>query len=147
MLDQTVKFEDVSAETIAMEDVQFEDADQFTLDMEHWNDMMDELGVNSIWSIYDGGRMSPDARIFSKKMRKVTYEFVRPDATLEEIEADLRDGGKRASAEVSAWAIDGTVKCLWLAADSCIKQSGTHHSYIEDFQIQEDGTVSLTTGS
>jgi hypothetical protein len=147
MLDQNVKFEDVSAETIAMEDVQFEDVDQFTLDMEHWDDMKAELKVDSIWSIYDGGRMPADKAIFSKKMRKVTYEFVRPDATVEELEADLRDGGKRASAEVSSWAIDGTVKSLWYAADSCISQSGTHHMYIEDFKIQEDGSVSLTTGS
>ena len=130
MLNQTVNFEDVDADTLAME---------------YWNDMKDELNVKSIWSIHEAGNI--DSVIFSKRMRKVTYEFVRPDATSEELEADLRDGGKRASAEVSSWAIDGTVKSLWHAADSCISQSGTHHMYIEDFEMQEDGTLSLTTGS
>ena len=123
----------------------FEDVDADTLAMEYWNDMKDELNVKSIWSIHEAG--SIDSVIFTKRMRKVTYEFVRPDATSEELEADLRDGGKRASAEVSSWAIDGTVKSLWHAADSCISQSGTHHMYIEDFEMQEDGTLSLTTGS
>ena len=130
MLNQTVNFEDVDADTLAME---------------YWNDMKDELNVKSIWSIHEAG--SIDSVIFTKRMRKVTYEFVRPDATSEELQADLRDGGKRASAEVSSWAVDGTVKSLWHAADSCISQSGTHHIYIEDLEIQEDGTVSLTTGS
>lgn len=130
MLNETVKFQDVDADTLAIE---------------YWNDMKDELNVKSIWSIHEAG--SIDSVIFTKKMRKVTYEFVRPDATSEELEADLRDGGKRASAEVSSWAVDGTVKSLWHAADSCISQSGTHHIYIEDLEIQEDGTVSLTTGS
>ena len=130
MLNQTVNFEDVDADTLAME---------------YWNDMKDELNVKSIWSIHEAG--SIDSVIFTKRMRKVTYEFVRPDATSEELEADLRDGGKRASAEVSSWAVDGTVKSLWHAADSCISQSGTHHMYIEDFEMQDDGTLSLTTGS
>ena len=130
MLNQTVNFEDVDADTLAME---------------YWNDMKDELNVKSIWSIHEAG--SIDSVIFTKRMRKVTYEFVRPDATSEELQADLRDGGKRASAEVSSWAVDGTVKSLWHAADSCISQSGTHHIYIVDLEIQEDGTVSLTTGS
>ena len=130
MLNQTVHFEDVDADTLAIE---------------YWNDMKDELNVKSIWSIHEAG--SIDSVIFTKRMRKVTYEFVRPDATSEELQADLRDGGKRASAEVSSWAVDGTVKSLWHAADSCISQSGTHHIYIEDLEIQEDGTVSLTTGS
>ena len=130
MLNQTVNFEDVDADTLAME---------------YWNDMKDELNVKSIWSIHEAG--SIDSVIFTKRMRKVTYEFVRPDATVEELDADLRDGGKRASAEVSSWAVDGTVKSLWHAADSCISQSGTHHMYIEDFEMQDDGTLSLTTGS
>ena len=123
----------------------FEDVDADTLAMEYWNDMKDELNVKSIWSIHEAG--SIDSVIFTKRMRKVTYEFVRPDATVEELDADLRDGGKRASAEVSSWAVDGTVKSLWHAADSCISQSGTHHMYIEDFEMQDDGTLSLTTGS
>ena len=132
MLNNTVKFEDVDADTLAME---------------HFEDLRNELDVKSVWSIWEIGTKGLDFEMFTKKMRKVTYEFVRPDATVEELDADLRDNGKRASAQVSAWAINGTIKSLWLAADSCIKQSGTHHSYIEDFTFGEDGTLELVTGS
>ena len=51
MLDTTVKFEDVSAETIAMEFVQFEDTAADTLAMEHFDDMRSDLGMQSIWDI------------------------------------------------------------------------------------------------
>lgn len=147
MLNTNVKFEDVSAETIAMEFVQFEDVDADTLAMEHFEDLRVELNLDSVWSIWDGGSMPADYALFTKKMRKVVYEFVRPDATIEDIEADLRDGGKRSSAQVSSWAVDGTVKNLWIAANSCIKQSGTHHSYIENFELLNDGSLDLVTGS
>jgi len=85
--------------------------------------------------------------LFTDKVRKVTYEFVRPDATVEEIEADLRNGTNDAMAQVSSLAVNGSIKALWSAAESCIKQSGTHHSYIEDFTFGEDGTLELVTGS
>jgi len=147
MLNNTVKFEDVSAETIAMEFVQFEDVDADTLAMDHFEDLRDELGVDSFWSMWDFGTKGLDFEVFTKKMRKVTYEFVRFDATGEELMADMRDGGKRSMMQVSAWAINGTIKSLWLAADSCIQQSGTHHRYIEDFTFGEDGTLELVTGS
>ena len=49
--------------------------------------------------------------------------------------------------QVSMTAIDGTIKSLWFAAESCIKQSGTHHRFIEDFEFGEDGTLILITGS
>ena len=132
MLDQTVKFQDVDTDTLACE---------------HFADLQEELGVNSVWSMWDFGTKGLDFEVFVKKMRKVTYEFVRPDATSEELMADMRDGTNNTMMQVSSWAIDGTVKSLWLAADSCIKQSGTHHCYIEDFVFGEDGTLELTTGS
>ena len=132
MLDQTVKFQDVDTDTLACE---------------HFVDLQEELGVNSVWSMWDFGTKGLDFEVFVKKMRKVTYEFVRPDATNEELMADMRDGTNNTMMQVSSWAIDGTIKSLWLAADSCIKQSGTHHRYIEDFTFGEDGTLELVTGS
>ena len=147
MFDTAVKFEDVSAETIAMEDVQFEDIDTDTLCIEHFEDLRQELNVDSVWSIWDAGTISLDTKMCHDRMRKVTYEFVRADATNEELMLDMADGGKRASAQVSSWAINGSIKSLWLAADSCINQSGTHHSYIENFEMQDDGSLSLVTGS
>ena len=131
-----------------MENVQYSaETLEFIAVCDHFSELQNELGVESIWSMHDFGTKGLDFEVFVKKMRKVTYEFVRDDATQEELLADLRDGGKRSSAQVSAWAINGTIKSLWLAADSCIKQSGTHHRYIEDFVFGEDGTLELVTGS
>ena len=132
MFDQTVKFEDVDTDTLCIE---------------HFDDMQQELGMSTVWSMWDGGTMSADYAIFTPKMRRVVYEFVRDDATSEEIYADLEDGGKRSMAQVSSFAVDGTVKSLWAAAESCIKQSGTHHQFMEDFEVNEDGTLELITGS
>lgn len=132
MFDQTVKFEDVDTDTLCIE---------------HFDDMQQELGMSTVWSMWDGGTMSEDHAIFTPQMRRVVYEFVRDDATSEEIYADLEDGGKRSMAQVSSFAVDGTVKSLWAAAESCIKQSGTHHQFIEDFEVNEDGSLELITGS
>ena len=93
-----VKFEDVSAETIAMEDVVFTDVDADTLAMEHFEDLRVELNLDSVWSIWDGGCMPADYKLFNNKMRRVVYEYVRADSTIEELNADLQDGGKRTSA-------------------------------------------------
>ena len=147
MFDTTVKFEDVSAETIAMEDVQFEDVDADTLDMEHWDDMKIELGMDSVWSIWETGRVSADTMLLKDRQYLVRYQFVRSDSTCEEIYDDLQNGTKSSMAEVTMFAVSGSIKHLWFAADSCIKQSGTHHSYIEDFEMQEDGSLLLITGS
>ena len=125
----------------------FEDVDQFELDMEHWSDMQTELKMDSVWSIYDGGRMLSDTMLFKDRQYLVRYQYVRSDATIEELNADLTDGKNRTMAEVTMVAASGSIGDLWSAANSCIKQSGTHHSYIEDFQVQDDGTLVLITGS
>jgi hypothetical protein len=132
MFDQAIKFEDVDTDTLCIE---------------HFDDMQQELGMSTVWSMWDGGIMDADQAIFTDKMRKVTYNFVRADATLEEIYADLDDNGNRSMVQVSSFAVNGTVKALWAAAESCIKQSGTHHSFIEDFEMQDDGSLALVTGS
>lgn len=121
--------------------------DEFTVVMNHFVDMQEELGMNTNWSMYDMGPKGSDFEIFTDKVRKVTYEFVRSDSTTEELMADLADGGKRCTAQVSSFAVNGTIKALWAAAELCIKQSGTHHSYIEDFEVMEDGSLDLVTGS
>ena len=109
--------------------------------IDHFSAMKTELGMDSQWSIYDGGPMASDALIFKDKQYKVTYKFILPDATCEEIYND------QAWAEVSMFAPSGSLKDLWFAANSCIKQSGTHHSFIKYSIADEDRTLSLTTGS
>lgn len=131
-----------------MENVQYDAATLEFFDVcDHFTALQNELGYQSIWSIHDAGKVELDFEIFNSKPRLVRYEYVRPDATTEELMADLRDGGKRSSAEVTMLAVDGSVKSLWFAAESCIRQSGTHHRYIEDFEMQEDGSLMLITGS
>jgi hypothetical protein len=131
-----------------MENVQY-DAEtlEFLAVCDHFTALQNELGYESIWSMHDMGIKGLDFEIFTNKVRKVTYEYIRPDATQEELMLDLRDGGKRSVTQVSMTAIDGSIKSLWFAAESCIKQSGTHHRYIEDFEFGEDGTLELVTGS
>tara|TARA_B110000305_G_scaffold229937_1_gene281465 strand:+ start:414 stop:809 length:396 start_codon:yes stop_codon:yes gene_type:complete len=131
MLD--MKFEDVSAEELENE-ILIET-------MDHFGDMKDELGFNSIWSIFDGGSMEANEALFKDRQYLVKYKFIRPDATLEDMQND------KAWGEVSTFSAGGTIKDLWTAAESCIKQSGTHHMYIEDFTMQDDGSFQLVTGS
>lgn len=113
----------------------------------HFLAMKDELNMNTVWSIYEVGLKNPDHEILTNKARKVIYETVDPNASQEDLVADIADRGKRTTIEVTAWAVDGTIKALWKAAETCIKLSGTHHSYIENFEMQEDGSLKLTTGS
>ena len=137
-----------------MENIQFEDVTAGTLEdekffetMEHFRAMREKLGFRSIWDITDAGCVDDDFTLFSNKQRTVRYQFVRTDATLEEINYDIQNGTQGAMAEVTMFAVDGTIKSLWFAAESCIRQSGTHHMYIEDFEVQEDGSLLLVTGS
>ena len=143
MLDSTVKFEDMPADVIAMEDVAFEDVDQDTLTMEHFSDMQQELNMDSVWSIWDGGCMDKDTLLFKNKQYLVRYQTYSPTATCEEIYNDAPGIFQ----EHTMFAPSGSIKDLWFAANSCIIQSGTHHHYIEDFEVQEDGSLMLATGS
>ena len=51
----------------------------------------------------------------------------------------------------TAVAENGTVGALWEAAESCFQQAklaiGDWHYFVEDFEVQEDGSLSLVTGS
>lgn len=131
-----------------MENVQYDtETLQFFEICDHFTALQNELGYDSIWSIDDAGKAGLDFKIFSNKQRLVRYEYIRDDATQEELMLDMKDGGKRASAEVTMFAVDGSIKSLWFAAESCIRQSGTHHRYIEGFDVNEDGSLELITGS
>jgi hypothetical protein len=123
------------------------EVDDFLTTIDHFTNMQNNLGFSSVWSMLDCGVQDSNYSIFTDKLRQVVYECISPDATMEDIYADLKDGGKRSSVQVTSWAVNGSIKALWAAADSCIKQSGTHHCYIEDFVLNDDGTLELVTGS
>jgi hypothetical protein len=51
----------------------------------------------------------------------------------------------------NAVAKDGTLGGLWAAAEDCFQQAkennGDWHYFVEDFAMQDDGTLELVTGS
>jgi len=129
MLD--LMFEDVSKEELENE-VLIETID-------HFSDMKEKLDMNSQWSIFDNGPLESDQMFLEDKQYKVKYKFIESmGATMDDVKW----------AEVTMFAPSGSVKDLWFAANSCIKQSGTHHSYIEGFELSDNGfELNLITGS
>ena len=126
MLDQTVKFEDVDA---------------FELEMEHFDDLKTELGYDTTWSM-GSGIMALDQEIFSDKIRVVTYKCI----------AEMGDTMDDVTwMTFTAVAMNGTVGELWKAAENCFQQAkaalGDWHYFVEDFEVTEDGTLELVTGS
>ena len=121
--------------------VQFEDVDAFELEMEHFDDLKAELGYDTTWSM-GSGVMALDQKIFSDKIRVVTQKCI----------AEMGDTMDDVTwMTFTAVAMNGTVGELWKAAENCFQQAkaalGDWHYFVEDFDVQEDGTLELVTGS
>lgn len=121
--------------------VKFEDVDAFELEMEHFSDLKAELGYETVWSMGEG-LMPLDFKIFDDKIRVVTYKCI----------AEMGDTMDDVTwMTFTAVAMNGTVGELWKAAESCYQQAkaavGDWHYFIEDFEVAEDGTLELVTGS
>jgi len=119
----------------------FEDVDAFELEMEHFDDLKTELGYDTTWSM-GSGIMALDQEIFSDKIRVVTYKCI----------AEMGDTMDDVTyMTFTAVAMNGTVGELWKAAENCFQQAkaalGDWHYFVEDFDVQEDGTLELVTGS
>ena len=119
----------------------FEDVDAFELEMEHFDDLKTELGYATTWSM-GSGIMNLDTHIFSDKARVVTYKCIKEmGATMDDV----------TYITFTAVAENGTVGALWKAAESCFVQAklaiGDWHYFVEDFEVQEDGSLSLVTGA
>ena len=119
----------------------FEDVDQWELGMEHFSDLQAEMGYETVWSMYDGGCMPLEFKLFTDKPRLVTYKC-------------LKSGGSGHAPEwetFTCMAKNGTIGELWAAAESCYKQAklalGDWHIYVENFELQDDGSLELVTGS
>ena len=125
MLDETVKFEDVDA---------------FELEMEHYDDLKAELGYDTVWSM-DSGILNLDQNIFSDKARVVNYKCIKEIKSMDDV----------TWITFTAVAENGTVGALWKAAESCFQQAklaiGDWHYFVENFEVEEDGSLSLVTGS
>ncbi len=118
----------------------FEDVDAFELEYEHYSELKAELGYETVWSV-DSGIMNLDQKIFSDKARVVTYKCIKEIKSMDDV----------TWITFTAVAENGTIGALWKAAESCFQQAklaiGDWHIYIENFDVQEDGSLSLVTGS
>ena len=126
MLDETVKFEDVDA---------------FELEYEHYSELKAELGYDTVWSM-DSGILNLDQKILTDKARVVNYKCIK----------NMSNSGHGVEwITFTAVAEDGSVGALWKAAESCYQQAklaiGDWHYFVENFEVQEDGSLSLVTGS
>jgi len=118
----------------------FEDVDAFELEMEHFDELKAELGYETVWSV-DSGIMNLDQKIFSDKARVVTYKCIKEIKSMDDV----------TYITFTAVAENGTVGALWKAAESCFQQAklaiGDWHYFVENFEVEEDGSLSLVTGS
>ena len=121
-------------------ETQFQDVDSYELEIEHFNDLKAQLGYETVWSIE--GIMPLDKAIFTDKPRVVKYKCIK------EMGPTFAD---TIWETFTAVAENGTVGALWKAAESCYQQAklavGDWHYFIENFDVQEDGSLELTTGS
>ena len=120
--------------------VKFEDVDAYELEFEHYSDLQAEMGYETVWSI--DGIMPLEQKIFTDKQRLVTYKCIK----------SMSNSGHGVEWETfTCMARNGTVGELWAAAESCYKQAkialGDWHIYIENFELQDDGSLELITGS
>ena len=119
----------------------FEDVDAFELEYEHYSELKEELGYDTVWSMGEG-IMALDHKLFTDKIRVVTYKCI----------AEMGDTMDDVTwMTFTAVAMNGTVGELWKAAENCFQQAklalGDWHYFVEDFEVQEDGSLSLVTGS
>ena len=122
-------------------EVKFEDVDAFELEMEHFDELKAELGYDTVWSM-DSGILNLDQKILTDKARVVTYKCIK----------NMSNSGHGVEwITFTAVAEDGSVGALWKAAESCYQQAklaiGDWHYFVENFEVQEDGNLSLVTGS
>ena len=120
--------------------LQFQDVDQFELEYEHYSDLKDQLGYETVWSIE--GIMPLDKAIFTDKPRVVKYKCIKEMGdTFEDVTYET----------FTAVAENGTLGALWKAAESCYQQAklavGDWHYFIENFEMSDDGSLELVTGS
>ena len=110
-------------------------------EMDHFDALKAEQGYETVWSI-ETGIVPLDHKIFTNKPRVVKYKVIKEmGATFDDVTYET----------FTCMAQNGTVGALWTAAESCFKQAklalGDWHYFIEDFQVQDDGSLQLVTGS
>ena len=120
---------------------------QFNARMNYFNSLQTVYDYDSVWSMYEIEDINDTVPFENQVGRRIAYQYIRDDATCEEIYNDLENNTKSSFAEVSTTCCGDTWQDMWRAAEQLIKLSGTHHRYIEDFEMLADGSWLLITGS
>lgn len=115
--------------------------DTFIQEREHYDNLKAELGYETVFDAVEG-IMPLDKAIFTDKPRVVKYKCIK----------EMGDSMDDVTWETfTAVAENGTVGALWKAAESCYQQAklavGDWHYFIENFDVQDDGSLELVTGS
>ena len=118
--------------------------DNFEKVMMHFDKLKLEQGFETVWSMESWGHLPGlDFKIFNDKPRTVFYKVI------DEMGPDL--DSPHTYVTYKPPANDGTLGALWKAAEDCFQQAkennGDWHYLVEDFDMQEDGSLKLITGS
>jgi len=114
---------------------------KFEAEMNHYDALKDQFGFETVWSL-SSGILQADQNIFKDKPYVVKYKVIAEMGnSLDDVKWET----------FTAVAKNGTVKELWAAAESCYQQAklavGDWHYFVEDFDLKDDGTLDLVTGS
>ena len=116
--------------------------DNFIIERNHYDGLKDQLGYDTVFDLDLQGCKPLDFKIFTDKPRKVTYKIIdRMGDSFDDVDW----------VTFNSVAKDGTLGALWAAAEDCFQQAkennGDWHYFVEGFDMQEDGSLSLITGS
>ena len=113
----------------------------FEAEMNHYDRLKLNFGFETVWSL-SSGILQADQMIFQDKPYVVKYKVIKEmGATMDDVTWET----------FTAVAKNGSVKELWAAAESCYQQAklavGDWHYFVENFDVKDDGTLELVTGS
>ena len=118
--------------------------DNFEKEMDHFDKLKTQMGFETVWSMDGMGHLPGlDFEIFTDKPRTVFYRVI------DEMGPTL--DSPTTYVTYATTAKSGTLGALWAAADEVYKQAvedkGDWHYFVEDFVMQDDGSLELRTGS
>ena len=117
-------------------EISAEDKKMFA-EMDHFDDLKAEQGFETTWSM-ESGLVPLDHKIFTDKPRTVTYKIIdRMGDSFDDVDW----------VTFRSVAENGSIGALWKAAEDCYQQAkeknGDLHHFIQDFDLQDEGTLSL----
>jgi|TARA_B110000305_G_C19066249_1_gene459478 hypothetical protein len=124
------------------DDIVFTPEDQaYAEDRAYFDCIRADLGYDTIWDMGEG-QLDMNKALFKDKPYLVTYSCIR----------DMGDDMDSATwVTFTAVTADGTIGELWKAAEACYQQAkaivGDWHTFVEDFEMQDDGSLVMVTGS